>query len=319
MARMHYRYNPETCKYEPIIVSPTLAGRKVFNFLGISFLIGIAGLCYVNYKFPLLDETQETDKNLKLKAEWQVLNKQLERTSNQLQVLEQNDDNNYRVILDLDPLEQSQREAGVGGRERASASISHPLIKAAYLKADKIQNRLDIEVQSFQQLMDEVLRKEKMWASRPAIQPVSNKDLTHLHTLFGMRLHPIFGYVRPHNGLDFTAPTGSPVYATGDGKVTHAEYSSSYGNVVFINHSYGFETRYAHMTRYIVAPGQEVKRGQIIGYVGDTGNSVGPHLHYEVHYKNQPINPVNFFQRDLNNKEYEKLIELGSRASTSLD
>lgn len=319
MARMHYRYNPETCKYEPLIVSPKLAGRRILYFLGISLLIGIAGLAYVNYRFPLLDETQETDKNQKLKAEWQVLYKQLERTSNDLVVLEQNDDHNYRVILDLDPLEQSQREAGVGGRERVSASISHPLIKMAYLKADKIQNRLDIESQSFQQLMDEVLRKEKMWASRPAIQPVSNKDLTHLHTLFGLRLHPIHGYVRPHNGLDFTAPTGSPVYATGDGKVTYAEYSSSYGNVVFVNHGYGFETRYAHMTRYVVAAGQYVKRGQVIGYVGNTGDSVGPHLHYEVHYKNQPINPVNFFQRDLNNKEYEKLIELGSRASSSLD
>lgn len=319
MARMHYRYNSETCKYEPLIVSPRLAGRKVLRFLGISLLIGIAGLAYVNCKFPLLDETQEVNKNQKLKAEWQVLYKQLERTSNDLVVLETNDDHNYRVILDLDPLEQSQREAGVGGRERVSAGISLPLIKMAYLKADKIQNRLDIESQSFQQLMNEVLRKEKMWASRPAIQPVSNKDLTHLHTLFGLRMHPIHGYVRPHNGLDFTAPTGSPVYATGDGKVTHAEYSPSYGNVVYVNHGYGFETRYAHMTRYIVAAGQEVKRGQIIGYVGNTGDSVGPHLHYEVHYKNQPINPVNFFQRDLNNKEYEKLIELGSRASSSLD
>ncbi|HRG79530.1 MAG TPA: M23 family metallopeptidase, partial [Cyclobacteriaceae bacterium] len=179
--------------------------------------------------------------------------------------------------------------------------------------------RLDIEEQSLQQLMNELTRKEKMWASRPAIQPVSNKDLTHLHTIFGLRMHPLLGYSRPHNGLDFTAPVGSPIYATGDGRVSAAQHSVSYGNVVYIDHGYQFETRYAHMTQYIVRQGEHVKRGQVIGYVGNTGLSVAAHLHYEVLYKNNPINPINFFQRDLNNKEYEKLIEVGSKATTSLD
>jgi len=132
-------------------------------------------------------------------------------------------------------------------------------------------------------------------------------------------LHPKHGDVRPHNGLDFTAPTGTPVYATGDGKVQMAYFSSTYGNVIYINHGFQFETRYAHLNRYIVKAGDVIKRGQIIGYVGDTGTSVGPHLHYEVLYKGDPVNPINFFQRDLNNKEYEKLIELGSRAVSSLD
>jgi murein DD-endopeptidase MepM/ murein hydrolase activator NlpD len=167
--------------------------------------------------------------------------------------------------------------------------------------------------------MNELTRKEKMWASRPAIQPVSNKDLTHLHTIFGLRMHPLLGYSRPHNGLDFTAPVGSPIYATGDGRVSVAQRSLSYGNVVYIDHGYQFETRYAHMTHYIVGKGEHVKRGQVIGYVGNTGLSVAAHLHYEVLYKNNPINPINFFQRDLNNKEYEKLIEVGSRATSSLD
>jgi hypothetical protein len=319
MSKVRYTYNPETCRYEPIIVSPKTAGRKVLGFLSVSLLLGIAGLMYFNYKFPLIDETIHERENIKLKSEWQVLFKQLDNTSHQLSLLEQNDDENYRVILDLEPLDFTQREAGVGGREKESAELKYPLIKLAYDRVEKIGNRLEIEAQSMQQLKSELARKEKMWASRPAIQPISNKDLTYLHTLFGLRLHPLLGYVRPHNGLDFSAAIGTPVYATGDGKVNSAEYSQSYGNVVYINHGFEFETRYAHLSKFIVTRGENVKRGQIIGYVGNTGLSVAAHLHYEVLYKNNFINPINFFQRDLNNKEYEKLIEIGSKSITSLD
>jgi murein DD-endopeptidase MepM/ murein hydrolase activator NlpD len=318
MAQIKYTYNPETCKYDPIIVTPKAFGRKMLRFLGVAFLIGLTGSIYFHLQFPYLDETIQKEKNAHLKAEWQVLNKQLSRSSEQLTALEKNDDHNYRVILDLEPLSSTQREAGVGGREKESASIIYPLIKGAYEKADKIKNRIDVETHSMQQLKEELNKKERMWAARPAIQPINNKDLKQLHTVFGMRLHPILGYVRPHNGLDFTAPNGSPVYATGDGAVLYTGYST-YGNVVYIDHGFGFETRYAHLTNYIVSPGQTIKRGQVIGYVGSTGLSSGSHLHYEVHYKNIAINPINFFQRDLSNKEYEKLIELGSQSAASLD
>jgi len=319
MAKVKYTYNSITCKYEPVFVSPQAAGRKVLAFLGISFMIGVVGLVYFNSRFPHLDETIQAEKNQKLKTEWQVLLMQLEQTSQQLSKLELNDDHNYRVILDLEPLDINQREAGVGGRAKESSFISNPLIRAAYERAEKIKNRLDIEAQSMRQLTKELEHKEKMWASRPAIQPIDNKQLTRLHTIFGLRLHPKYGDVRPHNGLDFTAPSGTPVYATGDGKIHMAYFSSTYGNVIYINHGFQFETRYAHLNRYIVKEGEVIKRGQIIGYVGDTGTSVGPHLHYEVLYNGNPVNPINFFQRDLNNKEYEKLIELGSRAVSSLD
>ncbi len=318
MAKVKYTYNTENCKYEAIIVSPKAAGRRILIFLSISFIIGLVSLVYFNSKFPHLDETLQTAENQSLKTEWKVLLMQLERTSQQLSKLEQNDDHNYRVILDLEPLDLTQREAGVGGREKESSLIANPFIRTAYEQSEKIKNRLDIEAQSMKQLKEELKRKEKMWASRPAIQPVSNKDLKQLHTIFGLRMHPLLGYVRPHNGLDFTAPIGSPVYATGDG-IADAQISQSYGNVVYINHGFDFETRYAHLTKFIVQKGQHVKRGQIIGYVGNTGLSVSAHLHYEVLYKNGFINPINFFQRDLNNKEYEKLIELGSQSVSSLD
>jgi murein DD-endopeptidase MepM/ murein hydrolase activator NlpD len=318
MAKVKYTYNAQTCKYEPIIVTPKSIGKRTLRFLGVAFLLGLVGSVYFHFQYPFLDETLQKEKNTYLRAQWRVLGKQLARSSEQLSVLEKNDDNNYRVILDMDPLSSTQREAGVGGRPKESASIPYPLIKASYEKSEKIKNRLDIETQSIQQLKDELGKKERMWASRPAIQPINNKDLKYLHTIFGMRMHPLLGYVRPHNGLDFTAPSGAPVYATGDGVVLYTGYST-YGNVIYIDHGFGFETRYAHLTNYIVAPGQTIKRGQVIGYVGNTGLSAGPHLHYEVHYKNIAINPINFFQRDLSNKEYEKLIELGSKSTTSLD
>ena len=319
MARTRYHYNPETCKYEPVVVTGKVFMKRTLLFLGVSLLVGAACLIYFNYRFPNWDENQLRSVNQNLRTEWQVLNDQLREAENKLAQLESNDDNTYRAILDLQPLGTSVREAGVGGRENENLTIAYPLIRESYVWSEKILTRLAIEKQSFEELFKELSVKEQMWASRPAIQPVSNKDLLYLHTLFGLRLHPKYGYVRPHKGLDFTAPIGAPIYATGDGVVERSEYSQTFGNVVYIDHGFDFQTRYAHMTHYIVAKGDKVKRGQVIGYVGNTGDSVGPHLHYEVLYKGEQINPINFFQRDLKNKEYEKLIELGSQSIISLD
>jgi murein DD-endopeptidase MepM/ murein hydrolase activator NlpD len=319
MARQRYYYNPETCKYEPVVLSGKEFMRSTSVFLAISFIIGLIGLIYFNMKFPLWDEMLLREKNQQLKTEWQTIYQDLNKTSSELSHLESNDDENYRAILDLNPLSVEERQAGAGGREREYASLDYNLIRVAYEQVNKILNRISVEKQSYDQLHKEFDGKEKMWASRPAIQPIDNKDLTRLHTTYGMRQHPLLGYVRPHRGLDFTAPKNSPVYATGDGRVMNAEYSSSYGNVIYINHGFSFETRYAHLTRFIVKAGEKVKRGQVIGYVGSTGLSGGSHLHYEILYKGDQINPINFFQRDLNNKEYEKLIELGGKSVSSLD
>jgi murein DD-endopeptidase MepM/ murein hydrolase activator NlpD len=320
MAQLLYHYNPETCKYEPHVVTGKRFLKRTFGFLGVSFLIGVACLVYFNYRYPHWDEALLQNENESLRSEWQVLNDQLGEAEQKLALLERNDDNTYRAILDLNPLGHSVREGGVGGREDETQHIPYAVIRDTYQQTDKIFTRLDIEKQSFEELFKELNIKEQMWSSRPAIQPVSNKDLRYLHTMFGLRIHPKYGFVRPHKGLDFTAPAGAPIYATGDGVVERAEYSASFGNVVYIDHGFQFETRYAHMTNYIVAKGDKIKRGQIIGYVGSTGSdSIGPHLHYEVLFQGEQINPINFFQRDLNNKEYERLIEVGSQSIISLD
>jgi murein DD-endopeptidase MepM/ murein hydrolase activator NlpD len=317
--KLLYRYNEETCRYEPIVVSPRLFLKNIFQFLGISFLLGLGGVTYYNSQYPLLDEVQKVEENAKLKTEWQAIHAQLKKASQLLTELESNDDHNFRVILDMDPLSSTQREAGVGGREKASAEIAYPIIRSAIDFSEKIKNRLTVEVQSINELKSALASKQKQWAARPAIQPINNKQLIHLYLVFGERLHPLLGYTRPHNGLDFASPARSPIYATGDGMVTYANGGTTYGNAVFINHGYGFETRYGHMSQFIVSVGQSVKRGQILGYVGSTGLSGGNHLHYEVMYHGKFVNPIGFFQRDLNNSEYEKLIALGKQDDRPLD
>jgi hypothetical protein len=179
MARIRFTYNPETCKYEPIVVTGKKFSRKAGLFLSISFALGAIGLIIFNQKYPYRDETLLQEENHSLKTQWRVLNNKLERASGSLANLEQADDQNYRVILDLEPLPKSVREAGVGGRVAESASIIYPLIRTAYEKIEKLKNRIDIEIQSFNKLNKELSDKEKMWAARPAIQPIDNKDLTH--------------------------------------------------------------------------------------------------------------------------------------------
>jgi len=316
---LRYHYNPDTCRYEPIVVAPRVFFKKVLRFLGLSLLIGFCGLLSYNYKYPLVDETNLAKENQKLKAEWQVINAQLKETSDKLAAVEESDDNNFRVILGMEPLSPSQREAGVGGREKASAEIKYPLIRDAVNFSEKIKNRLTVEANSMEELKQQLRHNELEWASRPAIQPISNKDLIYLSTVFGLRLHPVLGDWSEHLALDFAAHRGTHIYATGDGVVNYASGGTTYGNAVFINHGYGYETRYAHMSKILVSVGQKIKRGQVIGYVGSTGLSKGDHLHYEILTRGKKVNPIHFFQQDLTSQEFEKLISFAHEGNESLD
>ncbi|MBS1488603.1 MAG: M23 family metallopeptidase [Bacteroidetes bacterium] len=306
---MRYTYNQETCRYEPIVVGSGQFAKKAFQFLGISLLLGAGLLLYYNSQYDLLDERVEKDKNEMLKSQWQVLHHQLEQMSTDLAKIEDTDDNNFRTILELEPLSQSIRDAGTGGHEKNGEQISNPIIKNSAILANKISDRITIEQQSMQELGEKLEQVQRERASRPAIQPISNHNLIRLNKIFGLRLHPIFHYIRPHNGLDLTAAYGTHVYASADGQVVYAEPASGYGNVIFVNHGYGFETRYAHLSRYNVKKGDYVKRGQLIGFVGSTGTSTNNHLHYEVIYNGKYINPISFLNTDLTQDEYNKLIK----------
>ncbi len=321
MVKVKYKYNPETCRYEPWYPSGSLILKKTTLFLGFSFLIASIAYSILMKNAGSVDELIQENKNITLKADWEILEGRIDQIQGELLELIEKDDKNYRVILDSNPLDNAIREAGIGGREMFSLpevkSIS--LLEKNYQRIEKLSNQLDVELQSYQELATLLEKKIKSWAARPAIQPIDNRQLDRLYLTYGPRFHPIHQVWRPHKGLDFVATPGTPVYATGDGKIGVAHYSSTFGNVIYLEHGYGYETRYAHLSKFNVVPGQRVKRGEIIGYVGNTGDSVAPHLHYEVLFHNDQINPINFFQRDLSNKEYGRLIEKSAKNIQILD
>jgi murein DD-endopeptidase MepM/ murein hydrolase activator NlpD len=321
MARTHFRYNDKTCKYEPFYVKGKVLRNRVAIFLSLSLVLAAGAYYYVLKYIPSVDEMFLAEENQRLRIEWEILHDQIEGANEKLAALIEKGDHNYRVILDSEPLDASIREAGIGGSEKINTARlqEFPVVLKEYLSFEKLKHQLDVELQSYDEIAKMFEQKSAMWAARPAIQPVSNKTLTHLHATYGERFHPLLGYVRDHKGLDFTADIGTPVYATGDGIIKSAYFSGSFGNVIFLDHDYGYETRYAHLSGFKAKRGQKVKRGDIIGFVGDTGLSRGPHLHYEVLFNGLHINPINFFQRDLSNKEYEKLVEEGSKERESLD
>jgi murein DD-endopeptidase MepM/ murein hydrolase activator NlpD len=237
--------------------------------------------------------------------------------------IQHRDDNIYRVIFEADPIPSSIRKAGFGGVNRykdiRNFSNAELVIEAAK-KADKLSKQLYIQSKSFDEVIDLAKNKADMLASIPAIQPIANKDLGRVASGYGYRIHPIYKTRKLHTGMDFTAPQGTPIYATGDGKIAKVRRSRrGYGNHVIVDHGYGYQTLYAHMTKYIVYRGQKVKRGEIIGYVGSTGTSVAPHLHYEVIKNKRKINPVNYYYNDLSPEEYEKMLEISSQNNQSFD
>ena len=316
-----FSYNPATCRYEPWYLKGKALRNRVILFIVFALILGSTGAAYYTRTNGSIDEFVLQQKNQKLKIEWHLLNDRTRKAYTNLDKLIEKDDHNYRTILDLEPLQPSERKAGIGGSEKfnKNAVKDFPEVFRSYVSIQDLRHQLDVEVQSYDKLGELVDDKVLAWASRPAIQPISNKQLDRLHLTYGARLHPIFHVMMDHKGLDFAASVGTPVYATGDGKIAMAYSSGSYGNVIYLNHGHGFETRYAHLSGFAIAPGDHVKRGQVIGYVGSTGNSKAPHLHYEVLYNGGHVNPINFFQRDLNNQEYQKLIEIGSSQTTALD
>jgi murein DD-endopeptidase MepM/ murein hydrolase activator NlpD len=316
-----YRYNSTSCRYEPVHTT----ARKIFTQLLWSFCAcccaAVVAFYFYKDRYGSPAEQHLAAQNQQYKIRWQALIHHLKELETVLAGVLERDNHQYRMMLDLTPLSAEQLRAGSGGApERIpEEALGYAPLKEGFRQLLQLEHRAKIAHQSMEALHQEAQRKNLMMETRPAIQPVDNRELTRLHTTFGLRMHPIFGVLKDHKGLDFSLPQGSPVYATGNGRVIQAHYSSSYGNVVYIDHGFGYETRYAHLQKFTVHPGQYVKRGQVIGYVGNTGVSVSPHLHYEVHYHGEAVNPLHFFQRDLSSAEYLKLILKAGNEAPSLD
>src|SRR5690606_25998425 len=294
-----------------------------FYFIGASMVFGVA-IYAVTYTF--IDSPKEKKlkiRNAELLGQYELLNKKLEKLTVVLDDIQRRDDNIYRVIFEAEPIPTEIRKAGIGGVNRYEELENYSdadLIVSTAKKIDQLSKQLYIQSKSFDEVFKMAKSKEKMLAAIPAIQPVSNLDLTRMASGFGYRTDPIYKTTKFHAGMDFTAPTGTPIYATGDGKVVRADAEASgYGNHVRIDHGYGYVTLYAHMSEIDVKIGQTVKRGDVIGYVGNTGKSVGPHLHYEVRKNDIPINPINFYFNDLSPEEFARMVELSNAPSQSFD
>ena len=324
MAKVKYQYNESTLSYEKIKLSASAKILRITLF-SIAALIcggGIYALFNIVYDSP--QERQLREEKDALLLQYELMGKRLEQMSTILADLENRDDNIYRSIFEAEPIPDNIRKAGIGGINRYKSlerfKDDAEIVINTSKKLDRLAKQLYIQSKSFDEIIELAKQKEQMLAAIPAIQPVSNKDLKRMASGYGMRIDPHYKTPAFHAGMDFTAPTGTPIYATGDGTVIRADRASrGYGNHVRIDHGFGYTTLYAHMSKTNVKVGSEVKRGEIIGYVGNTGKSVGPHLHYEVRKNDKPVNPINFYFSDLTPEEYDLMIQLSSQENQSFD
>ena len=323
MAKVKYYYDTKTLSYKRIELSGLNKLKRLFYFL-----IGSAftGLLMVIIFFQFFDSPKEKRLNREidiLTTQYEIVDDKLRQVELVLDDVQNRDDNIYRVIFEADPIPKSIRKAGYGGvnrYENLKGFNNSALIINTSEKVDQISKQLYIQSKSFDDIIELAKNKSDMLAALPAIQPVSNKNLSRMASGYGYRIHPIYKTRKMHSGMDFSAKSGTPIYATGDGKVSKVRRSRrGYGNHVIIDHGFGYKTLYAHMKKYAVKRGQKVKRGDLIGFVGSTGRSEAPHLHYEVHKDGRKINPVNFYFNDLNPEEYEKMLEISSQNNQSFD
>ena len=323
MSKIKYRFDTHSLTYEKVGFSWKKIVLKVLSYLAIGTVF--AGVT-VFIAFTYFDSPKE--KMQKREIDWMtyqydLLSKKLGQVQSVLGDIQKRDDNIYRMIFEADPIADDIRKAGFGGVDRykeLEGFENSKLIIENTKKLDQISKQLYVQSKSFDDVVKMAKNKEQMLASIPAIQPISNKDLKHIPSGYGWRTDPIYKTSEFHPGLDFTANTGTKIYATGDGVVAEANANAQgYGNHVIINHGFGYQTLYGHMSRMAVREGQKIKRGELIGYVGSTGRSTGPHVHYEVIRNGEKINPINYFFNDLSPAEYQQMIELSSRASQSFD
>jgi murein DD-endopeptidase MepM/ murein hydrolase activator NlpD len=318
MKKIKYFYNTNTLRYEKLVTPLRVKLLRIFGFisaLAVSCLIIIS--VYTNF-FPKVANKEGQLKYNVIQDNYGILNDKVKTLQQQMAELEKRDNQVYRSIFEANPLTDSARTKLIEQKkelEKISLMSDDALGNDIAKTLNNITARIAYQFESYGAIDKLIKNQGTKLASIPAIQPISNKELTRIASGFGFRIHPIYGIAKMHNGLDFTAPQGTPIYATGDGVVTTAAPSAGAGNHVIINHGYGYETVYMHMVRMKVGNGTRVKRGEVIGWVGSTGASTGPHCHYEVHINGTPVDPVYFFFNDLNAEQYDRLLKIAATGS----
>ncbi len=323
MKKYKYRFDPTNLKYVHVKTSVWIKLLRVFGFISASL---VAGILFLLLAYSFLDSPKERLLKSEI-ASYKMQIELLEEKGNKAELvmasLEERDDKIYREIFGAAPIDKAIRNAGIGGNDRYNSrdnfKNSANLVKL-HEALDLLYRRMYVQSKSYDELTKLAKAKNAMLMSIPAIQPVSNKDLKRVASGFGYRIDPIYRTGKFHAGMDFTSPIGTPVIATGDGIVELIEAKQwGYGNCIIVNHSYGYKSRYAHLSRFKVKKGQKVSRGQIIGYVGSTGKSTGPHLHYEVMKNKVPVNPANYYYSDLSPEQYEAILKLSNAHNQSFD
>ncbi|NJB83913.1 M23 family metallopeptidase [Wenyingzhuangia aestuarii] len=323
MAKAKFYYDSDTLSYQPIEKNKKRILRNTILYIMAILLIGLLGFVAFSTILKSPSERATLRELNNLKFNYELLEKRMGESTAILEEIQQRDNNVYRIIFEAKPISEEERSAGFGGVNRyknLEGYKNSDLVKEATQKMDILAKRLVVQSKSLDEIVKLAKNKAEMLASIPAIQPVANKDLKRMASGYGMRIHPIYKTRRMHWGMDFSAPQGSNIYATGDGVVKSAKKSrKGFGNHIVIDHGFGYETTYAHMNKFFVRRGQKVKRGDLIGLVGSTGSSTAPHLHYEVKKGNQKMNPVYFYHNDLTPEEYETMLILSSQENQSLD
>ncbi len=325
MSKVKYYYDPDTLSYRKIEPKKSKRYRNLFFFLLGSALFGFIGLLIL-----LNTDILNTPRELSLAREvenyelqFDILNKKMENMEQVLANIEDRDNNIYRLYFEANPIPEEQRRAGFGGVNRYKSLEgfnNSKIITDATKRLDIIQKQMVIQSKSLDEIAILAAEKEKFLEAIPAIQPVRNEDLKRMASGFGWRTDPFTKARKMHKGMDFTAPRGTPIYASGNGVVTRADSNSSgYGKHIRIDHGHGYLSLYAHMSKYNVSKGQKVKRGDLIGFVGSTGRSEAPHLHYEVWKDKEKINPINFYYGSLSPIEFENMLKYANQENQSLD
>ncbi|MBI35531.1 MAG: peptidase M23 [Flavobacteriales bacterium] len=323
MDKNNFKFNDKTLEYEKVEISFVKRLQKAGLHLGVSLVLAIV---IIVFSYPIVARYSEKEKNQeieKLHNTYSNLNKQIQEISLELEVLKMRDDSIYSGIFGVSPVSSSLRIGGTGGTDEFSHlrgfSNSDLMLNSAKL-LKTLENKVHIHKKAFDRIDKLAHTRSEKLAHIPAVQPIHNHNLIRTASGYGMRMHPVYNVPKMHYGIDFTAKTGTDIYATGDGTVERVRNSyTGYGKHIIINHGFGYKTLYAHMHEFSVKKGQKVKRGDVIGKVGNTGTSTGPHLHYEVIRNNKKIDPSNFFFNDLNYDQYQEMIKISSQIKTSLD
>lgn len=319
-------YNIQTLTYEKVVIPIKTRIWQAFGFFSVVLVSAVALLTVLYTYFPSPREKELLREIDQMGYKYDQLNQQLDLMSKVLHNIQDRDANVHRAVFGMDPIDQAIWESGVGGHnahpELSAFEYSGETIEETLNKMDALAQQLAMQSKSLDTIQQLANNQQQMLASLPSIKPVREDKLQKSMNVlsgFGYRIHPVYKVKKFHEGVDFPARIGTAIQSTGDGVVVEAGWHSGYGQCVRISHGYGYETWYAHMNKIHVHAGEKIKKGHKIGEVGDTGLSTAPHLHYEVHYKGRPINPINFCMDSLTPSEYQALVNSANTANQSLD